>query len=301
MSKVPQSALWLGSALILSLLTKPPEAFHVWPSTPHNCRPWHATRGAALVTKATSTDPSSGADPRARSLLLQDELEEKRMAVLNHPLCELIGTEQCDDWISLVKVFMEHHVWVVWDYFSLFKRLQVDLSVVQMAWYSTTDRPHLDLYIRAMEQAGANVEPMQKFLEYLENNNPTDIEEIMNQAKSCGAPPTAVEHIRHTTTVAMQSGTAEVVALFCYGREDMIPGLLSNSLRKVPDENTSILKHYLETHMEMNRDDHGIYMVEGLCQGDEGKWQDATKAAKRALDNRSSLWEAVRQSYLTPR
>ena len=142
-----------------------------------------------------------------------------------------------------------------------------------------------------------------------------------------GAPAAAAAHMSATLRLANDATTAEVAAVFTFGREDVIPHMFSALLPppcppSSPDadddsshsagvaaaaaavaEQTSIFRFYLERHIELDSKDHGplaIRLVETLCGTDTAtnsatreNWKRATAAAKQALVNREMLWSAV--------
>jgi hypothetical protein len=100
-----------------------------------------------------------------------------RAAISNHRLTELIGDARS------LRLFMEYHVVAVWDFMSLLKALQRDLTCVSTPWTpvgdpahrrfinelvlteESDDAPgggytsHLELYLKAMNEAGADTAP----------------------------------------------------------------------------------------------------------------------------------------------
>ena len=117
---------------------------------------------------------------------LQAGVEEARQAVVRHALYSRVGAGAG---LGLLRCFMEHHVWAVWDYFQLLKRLQAELSCTRLPWVPSQDpqlrrfineivleeesdltedgashASHLELYLRAMQQAGADTGPITSFL-----------------------------------------------------------------------------------------------------------------------------------------
>ena len=118
-------------------------------------------------------------------------IHAERLRVTRHPLYARLaatGLRMPD-----IRTFMEHHVWAVYDYFLLLKRLQRDLTCVTLPWRPTADAAmrrfiseivlqeecdvfedgvatgsHLELYLRGMEQAGADTRPMRAFLACLD-------------------------------------------------------------------------------------------------------------------------------------
>ena len=65
--------------------------------------------------------------------------------MLRHPLYKELQASKTSraPALDLIRVFMFHHVWAVWDYFQLLKRLQLELTCVQLPW-----RPRADAQLR---------------------------------------------------------------------------------------------------------------------------------------------------------
>ena len=79
--------------------------------------------------------------------------------------------------------------------------------------------------------------------------------------------------------------TAEVAAVFAFGREDIIPKMFT---KFVNDNNLSqfgIFDFYLRRHIELDEKDHGplaIRLVEKQCGSDLEKWKLATTGSIQA-------------------
>jgi hypothetical protein len=271
----------------------------VWPQKPL------ALRGRGFVVfssiKSTSVNPS-----------LRDAIAPHREALLQHPLYHELRT------LRDLGVFMEHHVYAVWDFMSLLKALQSRLTGVDLPWRPVGDPrfrrminemvlgeesdldpagnalSHFELYRTAMRQAGADTDPVDRLLEHLGHG--LGIEEAMDQA---GCPICAREFVRHTFSVIADGRIHEIAAAFTYGREDLIPALFGQFVSRLdaglPGPLTTF-RYYLDRHIQLDGDEHGELgrqLVEGLCAGDPQKEREAQTAAVEALKARLRFWDGI--------
>src|SRR3984885_11833978 len=169
-----------------------------------------------------------------------DHLARLRDALLDHPL--YADVVSLDD----LRRFMEDHVFAVWDFMSLLKRLQQDMTCTRVPWLPA-DNPkaprlindivigeetdvdpdglyvsHLELYLRAMEDIGASTVQFDTFCSMARAG--TSIEAAMVQTE---VPPHVQAFVAHTMMLAQSGSTEEVLAAFFYGREDIIPEMFS--------------------------------------------------------------------------
>ena len=290
----------------------------------------------------STSEPSSrhtlvvSAPEKLNTSMLLTEIESNRQKVLKHPLyqsIQAIAANVDDDSLHLVRRFMEHHVWAVWDYFQLLKRLQAELTCVAVPWRPATNSQlcrfineivleeesdlfedgvthgsHLELYLRGMHQAGADTGPMRRFLQRLPHVSGQNASmSLAEEAANAGAPKAAVDHIQDTLRLALEGSAAEVAAVFTFGREDVIPSMFASllPLDRGNHDHVSIFRYYLERHIELDGKDHGplaIRLVEVLCGTSNKdpattvKWGMAVSAVNRALCNRCALWSAVGSS-----
>jgi hypothetical protein len=118
-----------------------------------------------------------------------------RLAILRAGLLEHSVYSEVDS-VADLRRFMEDHVFAVWDFMSLLKRLQQDLTCTKVPWFPVDNTraarlindivageetdvdpdgsyvSHLDLYLRAMAVAGANHgnDPLRHFIYYIERH-----------------------------------------------------------------------------------------------------------------------------------
>ena len=239
-------------------------------------------------------------------------LDENRSVLVNHPLYNKI------DSIDAIQRFMETHVFAVWDFMSLLKRLQLELTCASIPWIPvgnpTTRRlineivfgeesdidengkavSHFELYLRAMEDIGANTSAITTFINQLEQGKKWE-----NALVNSGASQAAIQFVRQTMTCVEQAPIHVVAGVFTYGREDLIPDMFISIVRELSEKGHSgaqTLVYYLERHIEIDGDEHGpmaLQMIDELCNGDLTKNQEAVHAAKQALESRIELWDAI--------
>jgi len=235
-----------------------------------------------------------------------------RRRLLEHPLYSRMAS--LDD----VRCFMASHAFAVWDFMSLLKRLQRELTCVDVPWVPVGDAEvrflineivcgeesdvdpcggrisHFDLYLRAMEEAGADSVPVRLALASVRAGGST--QEALRQA---GVPVAAAAFSGSTFDLAARGEIHEVAAAFTFGREDLIPDLFPELVSRLSREHPGRLdtfRYYLERHIEVDGGHHGaisLRMVELLCGDDDRRWTEAAEAAQRAIEARLLLWDGI--------
>lgn len=249
---------------------------------------------------------------------LQKEIEPLRNQLINHSVYQSIKT--LDD----LKVFMEHHIFAVWDFMSLLKGLQQQLTCVETPWYpkgsantrflineivageeSDVDAhgkrvSHFELYLEAMHQAGCDTSCINKFISEIKNGvSYSDALVKANVSEKARA-------FVNTTFKTIETKQPHLMAaVFTYGREDLIPDMFLsfiNELKKQFPDKVDILHYYIERHIEVDGGHHSHLaqqMTEELCGNDITKWDEAISAIKEALQARINLWNAIQDKIAT--
>jgi len=244
--------------------------------------------------------------------LLKQAIEPLRQELLNHPLYSGLQS------LTQLQTFMEHHVFAVWDFMSLLKSLQRDLTCVEVPWRPVgnpqtrylineivlgeesdvdehgTRISHFELYLNAMKQAGCNLAPINTFLQNI--NKKTSVDKSLSLAE---APIASIQFVNDTFAFVNSGKVHVLAAVFTFGREDLIPGMFLkfvDELNKQEPDKVSTLKYYLERHIEVDGDHHshlGYEMMDEICGDDASLWQEAAQAIKLALQSRINLWNAI--------
>lgn len=222
--------------------------------------------------------------------------------------------------IEDLRVFMEAHVFAVWDFMSLLKTLQRGLTGVDVPWlpsafpesrrlvneivlgeesdvYNGQHLSHFELYRLAMQGCGASTESIDRLIFALQDG--ADLHEAVRGSR---APQAAKEFVRDTFHVINEGKLHTAAAAFTFGREDLIPEMFKGFVR---DLNRDLHGHldtflwYLERHIEVDGEEHGpmaLRMIGELCGTDAQHWQEAEQAAVFALESRLRLWDGIAAS-----
>jgi len=247
-----------------------------------------------------------------RIAVLRNEIAPLRDQLVNHSLYGQIRSLQD------LNVFMEHHVFAVWDFMSLLKSLQRRLTCVAVPWIpkgnadtrylineivtgeeSDIDQhnnriSHFELYLKAMAQAGSNTGSIDALIKELENNV-----DVYKALQHCGINQPVLGFVHNTFDTIATGKTYIQAAVFTFGREDLIPGMFLSfvkDINKQTADKASIFQYYLERHIEVDGEHHShlaCQMTEQLCGDDEQYWEEATTAVKSALNARIKLWDAI--------
>jgi hypothetical protein len=243
---------------------------------------------------------------------LTASIEPLRESLINHRVYSLMEN------LPALRLFMEHHVYAVWDFMSLLKALQRGLTCVEVPWLPSPAPKlarlvneivlgeesditrngeaicHFDLYLRAMREAGADTGPIEQFIACLRAGH--DLETALARAS---APDHVAAFVRGTFSIIAGGNLHEIAAAFTYGREDLIPSLFSGIVEQVDEASNGCLhtfRYYLQRHIELDGDKHGALgreMVDLLCEGQEQRSMEALSAATDALMARIALWEGI--------
>jgi hypothetical protein len=213
---------------------------------------------------------------------------------------------------------MQSHVFCVWDFQSLLKALQRHLTCVELPWLPTADGEarrlineivldeesdlmpdggylsHFELYLRAMEQCGANSEPILRLVDVLRGG--VDLPQAL---VSASVPPGAAEFVAATLRIARSGDVHRIAAAFTYGREDVIPAMFGEIVGALDRRNGgrwSLFLDYLNRHIETDGERHGPLsraLVERLCGQDIRLWAEAEETARACIEARLRLWDSI--------
>jgi hypothetical protein len=210
---------------------------------------------------------------------LRNTLAPLRHALLNHPIYAEV------DSLSRLREFMQIHVFAVWDFMSLVKRLQSELTSNSLPWIPPVsariarftnevvlgeesdlgpdEKPisHFELYLRAMDEIGADTTAIRGFAAQLALG--AQWEEVL---EDLSVAPGVRDFVSETLDCAIHGSIVEVAAFFFFGREDVIPEMFERLLRLWGDAKAEVphFAYYLERHIELDGGSHGPWAREML-------------------------------------
>lgn len=241
-----------------------------------------------------------------------------REQLLRHPLYEHLTN------IDSLRFFMEHHVFAVWDFMSLLKAMQSHFCGTTVPWTPTSNvliarmiheivleeetdsdgengyASHFELYLRSMQQCGADTNRIDKFLNLIRAG--IDLDAALEQVN---APDAVRSFVRFTFSVIRTGDPVQIVSAFTFGRENLLPEVFNQIVERIDQQSSgelSMLRYYLERHIGLDGDVHGPLAERLVCQlcGDDSElWTRAQSAALKALEHRLNLWDGMVQCLLS--
>jgi hypothetical protein len=236
-------------------------------------------------------------------LKINSVLQQYKEEIVNHSLYRKLNS------VKDIAILMEYHVYAVWDFMSLLKALQYNLTCTSSPWKpvgkskirrlinsivleeeSDVDQngnpsSHYEMYLDAMNQCGAETKNIKNFLSQVSRNHIPSVNE-------------GIDNFLSTTFKIIDSGKShKIAAAFTFGREDLIPDMFTAIVKEYNSKNNlSKFVYYLERHIELDGGEHGPLALElicDLCGNDEAKWKDVEDTAIECLIARKKLWDVV--------
>lgn len=248
---------------------------------------------------------------------IQNNIEPLRQEIINHKVYSVIND------LEDLRIFMEYHIYAVWDFMSLLKALQINLTCTSIPWFpvgsgnirslineivageeSDVDalgnkKSHFEMYLDAMEQCGADTQEIARFTTALKSGA-----DLKTAYQAAGTPQEAIDFVNFTFEV-INGGQHHVQAsTFTFGREDLIPNMflsIVNDLNKKFPDQISLFKYYLDRHIEVDGDHHShlaLEMTADLCGADEARWKAAEEMSMESLRKRIRLWDGAYHAIL---
>lgn len=243
---------------------------------------------------------------------IEEQISALRESLKNHELYYHLSE------VEDIKTFMEKHVYAVWDFMSLLKALQHQLTCISLPWRPSHNaktarfineivlgeesdvnekgipRSHFEMYIEAMSEVGADSGKILKLV-----NTVDSIQDIIEHLDSADLKKAEKEFLEFTFKVIQTGETHKIAAAFTFGREDLIPDMFIAIIDKSNNKHENKfpkLTYYLNRHIELDGDEHGplsLEMIAELCGNDQAKWDEVLEVSIEALEKRVNLWNEI--------
>ena len=235
-----------------------------------------------------------------------ETIENKTEALAQHSLYPYLKNP------THLQKFMEYHVFCVWDFMSLLKRLQLQITCVQIPWrpspYSKKQvrlinqivlseesdeiengqySDHFTLYLNAMSEFGADKDAINK---WLKNFDPKPL------------PKSVQNFVNFHLELALHGDIHLVAGAFFYGREQLIPAMFTGLLKELEafQSKYPTLIYYLKRHIELDGEEHSIMakeFLETLCFGNEEMLEQAKQTGLNSLKLRDEMWNELKANF----
>jgi hypothetical protein len=240
---------------------------------------------------------------------LEKAVDEARVRVVTHPLYASLDSHEA------IVTFMEHHVFAVWDFMSLLKSLQRNLTCVRVPWVPTGPAAsrrlindivlveesdelrggftsHFELYVDGMAEAGADTSVVNGFVDLVRSGvHP------LPALPRAAVPEPAADFVRTTWRFIEGAPVHCQAAAFAFGREDLIPDMFTQVIAvKEQGAKLDTFVDYLARHIEVDGEEHtpmAMQMLADLCGDDDGKWQQCADTVNLALAARYRFWDGI--------
>ena len=231
----------------------------------------------------------------------------------SHPVFTRLNT------LEELRVFMEHHVFAVWDFMSLLKKLQQVYVPHGSPWVPNSNgnvvrfineiimeeesdqsfekdgesyASHFEIYLEAMKEVGASTSVIEQFL------NEVRSEGIDNALTYELIPEPSREFMSYTFGLIERGKGHEIAASFAIGRESIVPLMFQRILDQtnITTEEAPVFHYYLERHAHLDGEHHGpmaLRLLDDLCANDDQKENEVILEVESSLGARIKLWDGV--------
>ena len=242
-------------------------------------------------------------------------LDDLSSELENHALFGRINT------LEELRFFMQRHVYAVWDFMSLLKKLQQIYVPHGSPWLPSnygggqltrfineivteeesdlvyeseagTYTSHFEIYMESMKEIQCPVGDISEFLDLIRNDGLTA---GLNFEK---VPTSSRNFMLHTFELIDSGKPHEIASSFALARESVIPLMFNRILKLtgVDKSDAPVFHYYLERHAELDGDHHGPMakkILNELCANDPVKESEVIAQAQASIKVRLTFWDDV--------
>lgn len=223
-----------------------------------------------------------------------------------------------------LEIFMKCHIFSVWDFMSLLKFLQNNITYNNVPWKPSKYSPNLVRYINEIvlwEESDLSLvewEFLSHFQLYIKSMNELwidtkDIEDIINNIWDINSflndiriPLPSREFMKKTFSYIETGDLLKVAAAFTFWRENIIPEMFIKIVKnlEISSIEAPTLYFYFKRHIELDWDSHGplsMKLLEELSLGNINNISIIENTAIDAINARKNFWEAVNKEIINNR
>ncbi|RPF77081.1 MAG: DUF3050 domain-containing protein [Synechococcus sp. TMED155] len=231
-----------------------------------------------------------------------------------HPLPQAIEN------MEQLRLFMEHHVFAVWDFMLLLKSLQQHIAPASVPWTPSRQPQlvglinsllaeeecdylpaelggprqlsHFEIYRLSMLEVGADTGPIDAVLDHSKQHG------LASSLQHPAIPEPSRRFLLTTQELIDRQEIHALAAAFAYGRERLVPDLFSHLLDRLrflalP---CPMLIWYLQRHIDLDGESHGPLaesMVLALAGADHSAQSRVDEVRAQVISDRVRFWDAI--------
>ncbi|MBA2652421.1 MAG: DUF3050 domain-containing protein [Tatlockia sp.] len=251
---------------------------------------------------------------------LNKKLRPLTLEVANHEVYNHITS------LNNLRLFMEQHVFAVWDFMCLLKELHRNLVSTSSPWFPPKDAlsanlinsilteeesdlaedgksylSHYEIYINAMEEIGANTDSINEMLKLLKTGH------TIEDALSLISIRLSTKEFILTTFSFFKLDVHELASAFVFGREGVTSAMflpllkqLENKLEHSDKHQLNTLTYYFKRHIDLDDNEHfpkALKMLANMIGNDSNKRDAIEEVAKIALKARINFLTGIQKSF----
>ena len=244
-------------------------------------------------------------------------LKQKIDTLNSHPLLSQsdIFTE------DHLKIFMEHHVFAVWDFMCILKKLQgiicpsstpcypnnfskngIARLINEIVMCEESDEisdgifmSHFELYLSSMKNINAKTDQIEAIVDDVSKNKLKGFDKY-------DLEPECFNFLNKNNRLLNTNELHIISALFTYGRETTLPGMFQKLLLRIGESSKyDSLKLYLKRHIDVDSNRHGplsLILFNKSCENNDLKYNQALDAAIKSIEIRYDLWTGIHKKII---
>lgn len=254
--------------------------------------------------------------------IIHEKIKPIISQLTNHTLYPTINT------FKRIQAYMEYDVFTTWDCMCLIKQLYGKLTTVTAPWLPPEDAysaalmnsiigeeetdlcadginyaSHFEIYIDAMQQAGANTSCITEYIQALKKGL-----SMTKALELCGTKSFVQKYVKATLSY-FDLETHQLAAGFAFGREAIAPVMFVAIIKHLNNKEFDFdrtklngIIYFCERHINLDTSDHFpkmLKMLNNLCGTDRKKWLEveeiAFHAANAKLEYFNNMQEDIEQ------